>query len=87
MGTRNISISEEAYERLAAHKGPNESFTEVIKRVVPPPGKKPLTSFLGTWEGSDEEFKAIDAQTREMWKRYNEKLEGEQRSASTPTSS
>ena len=34
MGTKNISISEEAYERLAALKGPNESFTEVVNRLT-----------------------------------------------------
>jgi predicted CopG family antitoxin len=34
MGTKNISISEEAYERLSALKKPNESFTEVINRLT-----------------------------------------------------
>ena len=34
MGTKNISISEEAYERLAALKMPNESFTEVVNRLT-----------------------------------------------------
>jgi len=34
MGTKNISISEEAYERLAAMKRPNESFTEVVNRLT-----------------------------------------------------
>jgi predicted CopG family antitoxin len=30
MGSKNISISEEAYQRLASLKKPNESFTHVI---------------------------------------------------------
>jgi len=34
MGTKNISISEEAYERLTALKRTNESFTEVINRLT-----------------------------------------------------
>lgn len=34
MGTKNISISEEAYERLTALKKPNESFTEVVNRLT-----------------------------------------------------
>ena len=74
MGTRNISISEDAYERLAAHKRPNESFTEVIRRVVPPPGRKPLSSFLGTWKGSDEEFDSISALIKDMWRSYDSRL-------------
>ena len=34
MGTKNISISDEAYERLAVLKGPNESFTDVVNRLT-----------------------------------------------------
>jgi len=34
MGTRNIAISDEAYARLAALKGPKESFTDVINRIA-----------------------------------------------------
>ena len=34
MGTRNISISDEAYSRLAAQKGSKESFTDVINRLT-----------------------------------------------------
>ncbi len=34
MGTRNISISDEAYNRLAALKKPGESFTDVVNRLA-----------------------------------------------------
>jgi len=34
MATKNIAISEDAYERLKALKRPGESFTEVIRRVT-----------------------------------------------------
>jgi predicted CopG family antitoxin len=45
MGTKNISISEEAYERLAALKKPNESFTEVVNRLT---RKKSILELAGT---------------------------------------
>ncbi len=44
MGTKNISISEEAYERLAALKRPNESFTEVVNRLTK---KRSIIEFVG----------------------------------------
>ena len=34
MGTKNISISDEAYSRLAAQKKSKESFTDVINRLT-----------------------------------------------------
>jgi predicted CopG family antitoxin len=34
MGSKNISISEEEYQRLASLKKPNESFTQVINRLT-----------------------------------------------------
>lgn len=34
MGTKNISLTDEAYETLKAHKREGESFTEVILREL-----------------------------------------------------
>ena len=34
MGTKNIAISDEAYQMLKALKRPSESFTEVIERMT-----------------------------------------------------
>lgn len=50
MGTKNISISEEAYERLAALKRPNESFTEVVNRLTQ---KRSILELAGTLTEKD----------------------------------
>jgi predicted CopG family antitoxin len=59
-GTRTISVSEEAYERLRSAKMGNESFTDVIFRLT---GHRSLLEFVGLLsreEGEDVE-KAIAA--------------------------
>ncbi len=45
MGTRNISISDEAYSRLAALKGRKESFTDVVNRLT---GKRSVLDLAGS---------------------------------------
>jgi predicted CopG family antitoxin len=37
VATKTITIDVEAYERLRKHRRANESFTELIKRLVPEP--------------------------------------------------
>lgn len=44
MATKNISISEEAYKRLASLKHENESFSLVITRLT---GKRSLADLCG----------------------------------------
>jgi predicted CopG family antitoxin len=44
VGSRNISISDEAYSRLAALKGPNESFTDVINQLA---GRRSILELVG----------------------------------------
>lgn len=53
MGTKNISISEEAYERLAALKKPNESFTEVVNRLTKKRSILDLAGALNVEEGDE----------------------------------
>ncbi len=46
-------LSEEAYEALVAHKGKDESFSDVIKRLAPPPIRTfgDLEKYLDNLEG------------------------------------
>jgi len=44
MATRNISITDEAYQRLKTLKQPNESFSVVITRLT---GKRSMKELLG----------------------------------------
>jgi len=53
VGTKNISISEEAYERLSALKKPNESFTEVINRLTEKRSILELAGVLTEREGRE----------------------------------
>ncbi len=48
MGTKNIAISDEAYQRLKALKKPGESFTEVIERMTRSRGVLELAGILST---------------------------------------
>jgi len=55
IGSRNISISDEAYSRLAALKGPNESFTDVINRLT---GRRSILELAGVLtEAEGEELR------------------------------
>lgn len=35
--SKNVMLSDEAYAALLKHKGPKESFSDVVKRFVPTP--------------------------------------------------
>jgi predicted CopG family antitoxin len=44
MAIRTITVTDEAYRRLRAHKGASESFSEVVIRLTQ---RKPLSDFAG----------------------------------------
>jgi len=50
MGSKNISITEEAYNRLKAHKREGESFTDVIVRLTE--DERDIMSGFGAWSGT-----------------------------------
>lgn len=51
MGTKNIAISDEAYERLRSLKRPGESFTELIERMTRSRSVADLAGLLTKSEG------------------------------------
>jgi predicted CopG family antitoxin len=69
MGTKNISISEEAYERLAALKRPNESFTEVVNRLT---RKRSILELAGTI--TEVEGKEIRGEVEELRKASSKRV-------------
>ncbi|MFX1520045.1 MAG: antitoxin VapB family protein [Promethearchaeota archaeon] len=76
MGDKTISLSDEAYERLASLMREGESFTDVILRLCSITIKRPLASFAGAWTMSDEEEKEIFSGISEQWKKYEKDLLG-----------
>jgi predicted CopG family antitoxin len=52
LGTKNIAISDEAYQRLKALKKPGESFTQVIQRMTRSKGVLDLSGILTKAEAS-----------------------------------
>lgn len=69
MGTKNISISDGAYERLAAMKRPNESFTDVINRLT---GRRSIMELVGVL--SKEEAREIKKTVKEMRKKSSKRI-------------
>jgi len=64
MGTRNISISEEAYSRLAALKEPKESFTDVINRLTGRRSVLELAGLLTSREGRELRLRVLEVRRK-----------------------
>ena len=74
MGYRTVSLSDEAYKKLAAMKRKNESFTDLILRLEGDKPRRLISSFAGRWDMSEEEASRIFKEIGSMWKRYEEDL-------------
>jgi predicted CopG family antitoxin len=69
--SKSIRLSEEAYERLAAHKREDETFSEVVLRLA---GERSLLELAGIL--SDDEAEAVREAVDERRERRAADLEG-----------
>lgn len=70
MASKNISIPDETYRKLREEKRPDESFGDVIDRLL---GRRDLAEFWGVW--SDETATKARETIREGRERSDERLE------------
>ena len=70
MAHKTITISEEAYEALAAVKAAKESFTEVILRIVKKREEGTLLDYVKTLEPDEEFAKTLEGVVKER-KRFS----------------
>jgi predicted CopG family antitoxin len=66
MASKNLTVKEEVYNKLLEAKKGNESFSDVIERLLV--GKNDLMSFAGIFSG-DKEFDQIMNDIQEVRKR------------------
>jgi predicted CopG family antitoxin len=74
MGTKTISLDDEAYERLKAHKREGESFSTVVKRLA---GERSWREVAGIWEGETDDLEETIAEGRERSRERRERLHDE----------
>lgn len=65
-GHKTLTISEEAYKRLAKIKRKEESFTDAILRLTE--GRARLSKHAGAWKGVDDsEVERVFHEIEEAW--------------------
>ena len=71
MAVKTITITKDAYEKLASNKEEGESFSELINRSFDKKGNvEELMKFAGAWSDmSDEEADKLKKHIRDMRKR------------------
>ncbi len=52
MGSKNITVTEDVYERVKAHKRPDESFSDTLRRLTH--GDRDPVDTAGNWPGIAE---------------------------------
>lgn len=66
MGTKNIAIREDVYKKLSAIKQDDESFSEIIDRLLEK--KTSLSSFAGIFKADDKELEIVEEEARKIRK-------------------
>ena len=69
--SKSVRLSEEAYDRLEAHKREDETFSEVVLRLA---GERSLLELAGIL--TDEEADALEDAIEERRSRRRDELEG-----------
>jgi len=75
MGTKPISITEEAYEALLREKTNKESFSDTILSITKKSGK--IADCFGTWKMTDKEEEAIRIELSKGWHLIQERTSNE----------
>ena len=82
MVTKTITVTKEAYEKLASNKKEGESFSELINRNFAKKGNvEELMKFAGAWSDmtdkeADELKKNIEKLNEGAWKSIKRKVKG-----------
>ncbi len=73
MTSKNISLTEDAYELLKSMKLGDESFSDTIRRLAK---RRRLSDCVGLWSDMpDEEIEAIKGSIEDLRRRADESLE------------
>jgi len=65
MGSKTITISEEAYNALLKEKLKNESFSDVILRLTKRFGR--IMESFGKFQMNDDEYLEIEKDLKNLW--------------------
>lgn len=73
MGTRTISLADDAYEALSAMRRPGESFSDVVRRLTRSRSLTDLGEIMDQ-EAAESVAEAVEANRRERIERRREEL-------------
>jgi predicted CopG family antitoxin len=74
MGTRTISLAEDAYEALSAMRRPGESFTDVVRRLTRTRSLTELGEAMDS-EAAEDVASAVEANREKRIQRRREELD------------